>query len=122
MFEISEEDQTPCLGIFPGRVKKFNNSRVKVPHIGWNLVSFKEEHPVLKDIPSNSHFYFVHSYYAVPTNWQNALGLTSYGFEFCSVIGSNNLIATQFHPEKSGPVGLKIYRNFVDYSAKTANG
>ena len=121
LMDKTEEGDTACLGVVSGDVKQFPPG-LKVPHIGWNLVSFKEEHPVLKDIPSNSHFYFVHSYYAVPTNWQNALGLTSYGFEFCSVIGSNNLIATQFHPEKSGPVGLKIYRNFVDYSAKTANG
>lgn len=121
LMDKTEEGNTICLGVVPGEVKQFPPD-LKVPHIGWNLVSFKEEHPVLKDIPSKSYFYFVHSYYAVPTNWGKTLGVTSYGFEFCSVIGSNNLVATQFHPEKSGPEGLKIYRNFVDYSVLIANG
>jgi len=81
--------------------------------MGWNNVEFTKDHPVLMGIPQGSYFYFVHSYYADPDDQGSVAGVTSYSIPFCSVYARGNLVATQFHPEKSGAVGLRIYRNFV---------
>ena len=78
--------------------------------MGWNSVNFRGAHPVLKGIPQDSYFYFVHSYYADPADNAGVLGTTEYGVSFCSIYARDNVIATQFHPEKSGAVGLQIYR------------
>ena len=110
--DSSEEDPTPCLGIVPGRANKLASS-LKVPHMGWNQVALREEHPLFQGVPSGSNFYFVHSYYIVPDDPSLVLGTTDYGVTFCSVLAKGNLVATQFHPEKSGPMGLKLYDNFV---------
>ncbi len=112
LLDSSEEDPRPCLGILPGGVKRLPES-VKVPHMGWNQVSLQRDHPVFRGVPVGSYFYFVHSYYADPEDDSVVLGTTEHGVSFCSALARDNLIATQFHPEKSGPVGLRIYENFV---------
>ncbi len=112
LLESSEEDPRPCLGVFKGRVRRFATG-LKVPHMGWNQVAFTRQHPICAGVPSGSYFYFVHSYYAEPQNASLVLGKTGYGVEFCSALASGNLVATQFHPEKSGLLGLRLYENFV---------
>lgn len=101
-----------CLGIIPGQVKRLP-SGLKIPHMGWNQVKQRASHPVFAGIPDEAYFYFVHSYYAEPDDKSLVAGETEYGIPICSVIVRDNLIATQFHPEKSGEVGLKIYENFI---------
>ena len=101
-----------CLGIIPGRVRRLP-SGLKVPHMGWNQVKQTISHPVFDGIPDEANFYFVHSYYVEPEDKSLVAGETEYGVRLCSVIARGNLIATQFHPEKSGDVGLKLYDNFV---------
>ena len=103
-----------CLGIIPGRVKKLPEG-LKVPHMGWNQVRQKLEHPVFNGIPDDSNFYFVHSYYVEPDDRSVVAGETDYGITFCSMIIRGNLVATQFHPEKSGEIGLKMYDNFIKW-------
>lgn len=116
LFEISEEDQTPCLGIFPGRVKKFNKSRVKVPHIGWNQVRKQSGNlgamTLFNNIPNESFFYFVHSYFA-PLVDQAEIATTEYDEVFVSAVVQGNYCGVQFHPERSGQVGLQLLKNFV---------
>ena len=113
LLDRTEEGDASCLGIIPGHVKRLPDG-LKVPHMGWNSVEFEADHPVLRDIPQGSHFYFVHSYYAAPSEQTWVAGTTEYSVPFCSVYAKDNLVATQFHPEKSGPVGLRVYRNFVE--------
>ena len=112
LLDHTEEGDAPCLGIITGTVKKLPPS-LKVPHMGWNSVEFKTDHPVFNGIPQGSYFYFVHSYYAEPADQASVAGVTEYSMPFCSAYTRGNLVATQFHPEKSGPVGLQIYRNFM---------
>lgn len=114
LFQHSEEEDTECLGLFPGYVKKYpNQKRLKVPQIGWNEVSQIQPHPIFEDVPNPAHFYFVNAYYPVPEIEEMIIGKTTYGLEFCSAIAHNNLIAMQFHLEKSGRVGLKMLENFL---------
>ena len=101
-----------CLGIIPGRVRKLPLG-LKIPHMGWNQVKLKISHPVFEGVPDESNFYFVHSYYTDPEDKSLVAGETEYGISFCSVIARGNLVATQFHPERSGDLGLKIYDNFI---------
>ena len=113
LFSDTEEGGAhDCLGIILGRVKKLPPGR-KIPHIGWNQVRQIAPHPIYEGIPDNTNFYFVHSYYADPDDRSLIIGKTEYGISFCSVIARGNLVATQFHPEKSGEFGLKIYDNFI---------
>ena len=114
LLDWSEEGATPCLGVVPGRVVRFGDA-LKVPHMGWNSVNTTDGHPVFRNVPPNSYFYFVHSYYAAPQDGSWVAGATDYGLPFASVLAKDNLIATQFHPEKSGAVGLKLYDNFMRY-------
>ena len=86
---------------------------LKVPHMGWNQVQQRMQHPIFEGIPNSANFYFVHSYYAVPEDNSIVAAKTEYGVRFCSMILRGNLMATQFHPEKSGEPGLRIYRNFL---------
>ena len=102
-----------CLDIIPGMVKRLP-AGLKVPHIGWNQVRQVSAHPIFKGIPEGSNFYFVHSYYAEPEDASVVAGTTEYGVNLCSVLIKDNLIATQFHPEKSGALGLRMYANFLD--------
>ena len=117
-----EEGGSPCLGIVPGKVRRLPDTNgdgpaLKIPHMGWNSVAFGSTHHALSGIDSGSYFYFVHSFYAEPSAPDGVLGSTDYGLTFCSVYAKENVVATQFHPEKSGPVGLRIYRNFVAMAA-----
>tara|TARA_Y100001936_G_scaffold49175_2_gene47788 strand:- start:647 stop:1273 length:627 start_codon:yes stop_codon:yes gene_type:complete len=114
LLENSEEGIEDCLGIIQGNVKKFTPG-LKVPHMGWNQVEWRIDHPVFKNIPTNQNFYFVHSYYADPVDNSIVAGVTQYGQEFCSAVTFDNVIATQFHPEKSGSLGLQIYDNFIQF-------
>jgi glutamine amidotransferase len=102
-----------CLGIIPGKVRRLP-AGLKVPHMGWNQVNRKLEHSIFTGIPDGANFYFVHSYYADPEDKSVVAATTDYGIIFCSMIIKGNLIATQFHPEKSGEIGLRMYTNFLN--------
>jgi len=116
ILESSEEDGgVKCLGFLKGRAARFRNEEnLKIPHIGWNQVHFTKEHPIFAGIPDNSNFYFVHSYAPAECLPSAVYGETTYGTQtFSCVVGNgSNLIATQFHLEKSGDVGLEVLRNF----------
>ena len=116
LFEHSEEDGgTECIGLLPGDVKRFRPSdpMCKAPQIGWNRVCIRRRHPLLDGIEDESEFYFVHSYYPAPSDERVIVGETDYaGVVFASVAARGNLFATQFHPERSGRIGLKILDNF----------
>jgi len=119
IMEYSEENETACLKIIDGFVKAFppdikseDSSRLKIPHMGWNGLKNIEKHPVLSGLNEDDEFYFVHGYYPYPTDLEHILGTTYYGISFASIIGFNNIIATQFHPEKSGRPGLSLLKNF----------
>lgn len=115
-FEHSEEGGgVQCLGILPGVVRRFQadgRAGMKVPHMGWNTVQIKAQHPLLVGVPDGSHFYFVHSYYADPSDARTTLGETEYGVAFTAIAARANVAATQFHPEKSADIGLRLYANF----------
>jgi glutamine amidotransferase len=113
LFDISEEGgEHECLGVLHGRVIRLPGG-IKVPHMGWNQVHFAREHPIFEGIADGSYFYFVHSYFPRPDNSDVVLAETEYGVRFASVVGRDNIVATQFHPEKSGDNGLKLYANFL---------
>ena len=129
LLDHSEELDTPCLGLIPGEVVKFelagqiqpDGSRYKVPQMGWNQVwhsnlGHPRPHPVWGDVPDGSYFYFVHSYFARPSDARHSVGETDYGNRFCSAIARDNIFATQFHPEKSAEHGLSLYRNFLRWN------
>jgi glutamine amidotransferase len=119
LFDWSEEgDGQECLGVLPGRILKFPPSTLKVPHMGWNTVDWVRPHPVTEGIASGSYFYFVHSFYPVVDEPGLALGMTEYGVSFPSVVARESVVATQFHPEKSGDDGLRIYANFVRWARR----
>ena len=120
LFEHSEEEDAECLGLLPGYVKKYpaadietQTETLKVPQIGWNEVYQTKPHAIFEGVPNPAHFYFVNSYYPEPATADIVIGKTKYGLEFCSAIAHDNLIATQFHLEKSGRVGLKMLNNFL---------
>ncbi|MCY4557535.1 MAG: imidazole glycerol phosphate synthase subunit HisH [Chloroflexi bacterium] len=112
LLDATDEGGADCLGLVPGRVRRLPNG-LKVPHMGWNTVEFRQEHPLWEGIPQGSYFYFVHSYYADPAARADVAGVTEYGVSFCSIYARNNVVATQFHPEKSGVNGLRVYANFI---------
>lgn len=120
VLDYSEESRTECLSLIPGRAVRFSSdlqdesgARLKVPHMGWNEVAYRKEHWIFKGIPADSAFYFVHSYYPKPARKEHIFAETEYGVSFVSAFGEENLIAVQFHPEKSGDVGLKLLANFI---------
>ena len=128
LLDHSEEQDTPGLGLIPGRVIRFrlegrtqpDGSRYKVPQMGWNRVhqpanQGDQPHPVWAGIPEDSYFYFVHSYHAVVDNLQHSAGETDYGTRFTCAVARDNIFATQFHPEKSAAQGLALYRNFLTW-------
>lgn len=119
IMEYSEENNTKCIGIIGGRVLSFrfdknlkNESGLKIPHMGWNSVMLQKKHFVLSDVKDNDEFYFVHGFYPAPDDNSHLIGTTIHGISFASIIGYENIIATQFHPEKSGRPGLSILKNF----------
>ena len=121
LLDHSEEQDTPGLGVIPGRVRRFrlegmtqpDGSRYKVPQMGWNRVMQVRTHPVWAGVPDGAWFYFVHSYYAEPSDECHSAGATEYGARFTSALARDNIFATQFHPEKSAADGLALYRNFL---------
>ena len=123
LMDHSQEQDTTCLGLIPGEVVKFelagqhqpDGSRYKVPQMGWNQV-WINNHPVWGDVPDGSYFYFVHSYYAQPSDERHTVGETDFGQRFSSAIARDNIFATQFHPEKSAEQGLALYRNFLHWN------
>ncbi|MBW1913380.1 MAG: imidazole glycerol phosphate synthase subunit HisH [Deltaproteobacteria bacterium] len=125
IMQRSQENNTVCLGLIKGDVKLFSENlsdgqcgRLKVPHMGWNSIRLNKAHPLFDGVDPSSEFYFVHSYYPVPDEQDKILGETSYGIQFASVLISKNLIAMQFHPEKSGRPGLRILDNFCRWNGK----
>lgn len=118
LFDHSEEEDTKCLSWIPGKVKKFSAGQVRVPQMGWNKVDFKFEDPILSGLNTSEYFYFVNSYYVTPDDEGVIMGTTDYGSDFCSMVKYKNIYATQFHLEKSGEVGLKLLRNFVEQGGK----
>jgi glutamine amidotransferase len=113
LFSVSEEGgEHPCLDILPGRVRRLPEG-LKVPHMGWNRVRQRCPHPIFDGIPDDAFFYFVHSYYPCPEEPSVVVGETDYGVTFPAVIAKGNIIATQFHPEKSAEAGLRLYENFL---------
>ena len=125
LLDHSEEQDTPGLGLIPGRVRRFDlsgqtqadGSRYKVPQMGWNRVRQSaqrgQRHPLWAGVPDESWFYFVHSYFADPANPAHSAGDTDYGQRFTCAVARDNIFATQFHPEKSADQGLHLYRNFL---------
>jgi glutamine amidotransferase len=117
IFEHSEERQTRCLGFLPGSVRRFPTvPGLKVPHMGWNGVSWAEPQPLFAGLTPGDYFYFVHSYYPQPAEDSLVLAECDYGVRFAAAVGRGNLLAVQFHPEKSGASGLRLLANFLDWS------
>ena len=123
LLDHSEEQDTPGLGLIPGVVRRFrlegrlqaDGSRYKVPQMGWNRVRQDLAHPLWEGIPEDSWFYFVHSFHAAPSAAAHSAGSTEYGDRFTSAVTRDNIFATQFHPEKSADLGLRLYRNFLHW-------
>jgi len=123
LLDHSEEQDTPGLGLVPGEVRRFDlggrrqpdGSRFKVPQMGWNQV-FQRPHALWQGVPDGAHFYFVHSYYADPSDRRHIAGETEYGSRFTCAVARDNIFATQFHPEKSAEHGLSLYRNFLRWT------
>jgi imidazole glycerol-phosphate synthase subunit HisH len=121
ILEHSEENEAACLGLLPGRTRALpRGPGLKIPHMGWNRVRFLRTHPVFQGLPAGAEYYFVHSYYPDPAQTTMVLGVTDHGIEFPSAIGWRNLVATQFHPEKSGRFGLQILENFLAWDGSYA--
>lgn len=124
LLDHSAEGDTPGLGLIPGEVVKFDlagrlqpdGSRFKVPQMGWNQVAQTQPHALWADVPDNSYFYFVHSFYARPSEGRHSVGEADYGGRFTAAIARDNIFATQFHPEKSASHGLTLYHNFLHWN------
>jgi len=122
ILEVSEENQTTCLGLIPGKVERFPvllhspaGETLKVPHMGWNRVAVRRPHPLFRNMEPESEFYFVHSFFPAPRDPHTTIGTTDYGITFATVLGKRNLVAVQFHPEKSGLPGLTVLKNFCSW-------
>jgi glutamine amidotransferase len=124
LFDSSEEGDTPGLGLLPGKVVRFqlegrlqqDGSRFKVPQMGWNRVRQVRAHPLWEGVEDGAWFYFVHSYYAQPAKPEDTIGEADYGGPYCCAVARDNIVATQFHPEKSAAAGLRLYRNFIHWN------
>ena len=123
IMDSSEEDEgTAGLGLVPGNVVRFPDNacdrkgqRCKIPHMGWNHVVRRREHPLWRDIDPGARFYFVHSYFVVPRRSEDTAAVTEHALEFASAVARDNLFAVQFHPEKSQRAGLQLLRNFTEW-------
>lgn len=122
LLDSSDEDDTQCLGIIPGRVVRYPVSLdglpLKVPQIGWNRVHQIRQHPLFAGVPDQAHFYFVNSYYPVPQDPALTIGTSEYGVNFTAALARDNVVATQFHLEKSGAAGLKLLHNFCNWQLR----
>lgn len=125
LMDFSEENNgTPCLGLYRGRVKHFRSltksamsaEHYKIPHMGWNQVHQKNAHPLWQGIPQDSHFYFVHSYFVAPEDSSLTIGSTEYASEFTAALAHDNVFAMQCHPEKSADAGLQLLTNFIRWN------
>lgn len=124
MLDRSEEGPTAGLGLIPGDVVKFqlegrlqpDGSRYKVPQMGWNRVRQSRPHQMWAGVPDGSYYYFVHSFYAKPSDPRHSVGESDYGVRFTAAVARDNIFATQFHPEKSSEQGLMLYRNFLHWT------
>jgi len=117
IFQSSCEGDCPCLGLLDGAVEPLKvEPGMKVPHMGWNGVEFCRPHPVWAGVESGAEFYFVHSYAPVPVHGEQTIGRTSYGSVFTSAVAAANLVAFQFHPERSGRIGLRVLQNFLEWN------
>ena len=121
VLDFSEEGDTPCLGLVPGKTIRFQlkDKLLKVPHMGWNEVMVKKPHPLLDGIKPGDEFYFVHSYYPNPASPEDVYAVANYESDFCVALGKDNLFATQFHPEKSGRLGLELLARFVTWEGQS---
>lgn len=118
VLDRSQENDAECLGIIPGEAVAFDDRPGrKVPHMGWNTLQPTADHPLFAGIETETSFYFVHSYFPRPADGQSCLAITEYEEPFCSVVGRENVVATQFHPEKSGEPGLRMLQNFLQWNA-----
>ena len=114
LFDYSlEGGRQQCLGIIPGKIVRFTDDLV-VPHMGWNQINIVKKHKLIDGISDKEYFYFVHSFYPEPSSKEVVIATSQYGSNFPSVVAQNNVYATQFHPEKSGEIGLRIYHNFIN--------
>ena len=115
ILESSDEGNQPCLGLVPGKTVriKITDRSYKIPHMGWNEVKTVQPHPLLEGIKPGDEFYFVHSFYPQPAREEDIYAVTGYENDFCSALGHDNLFATQFHPEKSGHLGLQMLERFT---------
>lgn len=113
LFESSTEGDTVGLGIIPGSLRKFDSSKAKVPHMGWNKLKDHKNHPIMKNLISKNYLYFVHSYYA-PVG-EHTLATCNYITDFSAIVAKDNFTGVQFHPEKSGSVGSMVLQNFLDH-------
>ena len=118
LLETSEEGNVICLGLLKGSVPVFTDESEKIPHVGWNQVKDVQKHFLFKNIPDETDFYFVHSYFAKPENQDEILGETNYGINFASVIGNSQVMGAQFHPEKSGKYGIQLLDNYCKQGDK----
>ena len=119
VFDRSDEDDAECLGLLSGRVRRLDPAGgLKVPQIGWNEVRLEKPHPVFAGVPDGSHFYFVNSYVPAPSDAACVYATAEYGERFACVVGREGLVATQFHLEKSGPVGLRMLDNFCRWDGR----
>lgn len=114
LFEHSEEGDVDGLGWLAGNVTRFDHKRVRVPQMGWNEVIFCREHPLVEQMGKSGHFYFVNSFHVNPANQNDILAVTDYDGEFTCMVQHDNILAAQFHIEKSGPLGLKLLKNYVN--------
>ncbi len=121
VLEKSGEGNQKCLGLMPGRTVRFKlrDKSLKIPHMGWNEVKVVRSHPVLRGIRPGDEFYFVHSFYPQPAAENNIYAVADYGGDFCCALGYQNLFATQFHPEKSGRLGLELLARFVKWDGNS---
>ena len=128
MLDFPEENEgVEALGLIPGEVLRFpdpppegiDGERLKVPHMGWNRVHWEQPHPICAGVPNDAWFYFVHSYFAKPKQEQHVIGRTTYTHPFVSVVGHENVVAVQFHPEKSQGPGMALLTNFVQWDGQS---
>lgn len=119
LYECSEENgMTKALGLFPGKIAAFPQGKLKVPHMGWNELVLRRPHEVMTGLPPHSYVYFVHSYYKVPGDTDDVIAYSDYGVPVPAVVGKDNVLGFQFHPEKSGDTGILIWKNIASWLQK----
>jgi glutamine amidotransferase len=120
LFDESEEHGRHLgLGLLPGRVRRFDDTRLVVPHMGWNALAYRRAHPAFDGLAPGAYVYFVHSYYCEPTRAEDVQATADYGGDFAAVVGRENVLGLQFHPEKSQAVGLRMVKNIVEWIVRT---